>query len=311
MRLITQESMTRPEVLRWHRRLRERYAPPAGITLSVILPCSARKPYSLSRSHTSFQECIRRGARGRSSLVHEVILTSPLGLVPRELEGVYPASSYDVPVTGHWSHEEKEIAVSLLKDYLAKAGTRTIAHVDGAYREICSLLGVPMTGGKLLSQEGLRELEEGVRAGLEAGTGTGISRWERVLEDLRRVADFQFGLGAGEHIVPRGASMKGGRVYLEGRQVAAIRKDGLLALTLEGARLLLPCGRYTASLNFKPEMRNVFAAGIEAADGDIRPEDEVIALYKGEVVGVGRAVLNGEEMARSKKGLALALRHRA
>ena len=302
--------MTRPEVLRWHRRLRERYTPPAGITLSVILPCSARKPYSLSRSHTSFQECIRRGARGRSSLVHEVILTSPLGLVPRELEGVYPASSYDVPVTGHWSHEEKETAVGLLKDYLAKAGTKVLAHVDGAYREICSLLGVPMTRGNLLSQEGLRELEEGVRAGLEGGGGTEARR-ERALEDLRRVADFQFGLGAGEYIVPHGASMKGGRVYLEGRQVAAVRKDGLLALTLEGARLLLPCGRYTARLNFKPEMRNVFAAGIEAADGDIRPEDEVIALYKGEVVGVGRALLNGEEMARSRKGLALALRHRA
>ncbi len=311
MRLITQESMTRPEVLRWHRRLMERYAPPAGITLSVILPCSARKPYSLSRSHTLFRERIRRGAGKGWPLVHEVVLTSPLGLVPRELEGVYPASSYDVPVTGHWSHEETEIAVSLLKDYLAKAGTRAIAHVDGAYREICGLLGVPMTGGKLLSQEGLRELEEGVRAGLEAGPGTGVSRGERFLEDLRRVADFQFGLGAGEHIIPRGASMKGGRVYLEGRQVAAVRKDGLLALTLEGARLLLPCGRYTARLNFKPEMRNVFAAGVEAADGDIRPEDEVIALYEGEVVGVGRAVLNGEEMARSKKGLALALRHRA
>lgn len=311
MKLITQESMARPEVLRWHRRLRERYIPPSGITISVILPCSARKPYSLSRSHTRFREYIRRGARGKLPMVHEVVLTSPLGIVPRELEGVYPASSYDIPVTGHWSSEEKEIGVSLLRDYLAKAGTRTIAHVDGAYREICGLLGVPMTQGKLLSQEGLRELEEGVRAGLEADPGPGISRGERVLEDLRRVADFQFGRGAGGYIIPNRVSVRGGRVYLEGKQVAAVRRDGLLALTIEGARLLLPYEKYTARLNFKPGTRSIFAAGIEEADGDIRPEDEVITLYKGEVVGVGRALLNGEEMVRSKKGLALALRHRA
>ena len=37
----------------------------------------------------------------RSSL-HELIVTSPVGLVPRELENSYPASSYDIPVIGIW-----------------------------------------------------------------------------------------------------------------------------------------------------------------------------------------------------------------
>ena len=35
-----------------------------------------------------------------------MIITSPLGLVPRELELIFPAQQYDIPVTGHWFEDE-------------------------------------------------------------------------------------------------------------------------------------------------------------------------------------------------------------
>src|SRR3989454_1379378 len=45
------ESLTRPEIVRFRRRIRERYAKPPSARVLVLLPCSARKPYSTSRSH--------------------------------------------------------------------------------------------------------------------------------------------------------------------------------------------------------------------------------------------------------------------
>ena len=75
-----------------------------------MLPCSAKKPYSTSRSYTRFRRAI--ASSGYSRIVHEVIVTSPLGIVPRELEMFYPAKDYDIPVTGHWDRDE----VSFVQD---------------------------------------------------------------------------------------------------------------------------------------------------------------------------------------------------
>ena len=56
----------------------------------VLLPCSARKPYSLSRSHALFAGAVRDRA-------HELIVTSPLGIVPRELEPLLPGRALRRP----------------------------------------------------------------------------------------------------------------------------------------------------------------------------------------------------------------------
>jgi len=97
------QSLSRPEVLRFRRRLAERYEKPASARVLVLLPCSARKPYAESKTHRRFREAVWRS--GNAHAVHEVIVTSPFGLVPRELERAYPVAHYDVPVTGDWSRD--------------------------------------------------------------------------------------------------------------------------------------------------------------------------------------------------------------
>ncbi len=66
-------------------------------------------------------------------MVHEVILTSPLGLVPRELELTYPASNYDIAVTGYWDEDEKKMMRTLIQKYLQKnVYDATIMHIPPA-----------------------------------------------------------------------------------------------------------------------------------------------------------------------------------
>jgi archaeosine synthase len=307
MEFVTAQSLGRPEVVRWHSRMVERYTPPKGIKLTVVLPCSARKPYSKSRTHRLFAEYIKKGAGRRMGLVHEVMLTSPLGLVPRELEGIYPAAHYDTPVTGEWSDEEKEIALRLLKDYMKKAKTDVIAHVDGAYRDIVGELDIRMTGRDIRSDEALKELANEVSESL--GSHKKIKKDK--IGPYRAVCDFQFGKGASKHLLPHGTGENRGRLFVETRQVAALNpRTGYLALTLEGGEMLAGFGRHIVEIAFKPEQSNIFSIGVPKAGDDIRVGDEVIVLYKDKVVGVGRAALSGPEMVGSKKGLAVALRHR-
>ncbi len=308
MFLSTEESLHRPEVSRWRKRMLERYIPPPDIELTIVLPCSAKKPYSESKSHRHFREYIRKGAKGNMSHVHEVVLTSPLGLVPRELEGLYPAAHYDVPVTGHWSAEEKEITAALLADYLKKTDKPAIAHVEGAYRDICGALDIMMTEGG----HGRSSLDELAQAIEEALAGMKPIRTDRRKNTLRAICDFQFGRGANKSIIPDDAVVKGGQVFLGSEQIAAVNlNNGYLALGLAGGRLLKEYGSNWVTISFKPETNSVFAAGVEDADPGIRASDEVVVIYEGEVAGVGRAALSGEEMKRAERGLAVQLRHRA
>src|SRR5947199_8932381 len=122
------ESLARPEIIRFRRRIRERYAKPPSTSVLLLLPCSARKPYSTSRSHRRFRDAVL--ATANPSAVHEVIVTSPLGLIPRELERFYPAGAYDIPVTGDWSRDEGAMVTDDLRAFLAANRYETgVAHL--------------------------------------------------------------------------------------------------------------------------------------------------------------------------------------
>ncbi len=115
---ITEESLYRPEARRWRQRMN--LLEPAGDVV-VVLPCSMKKPYSISKSHTIFMRATKK--------VQEAILTSPFGVCPREMERTYPIQSYDTSTTGNWSQEEIDVTGKCLKDYVG--GKEVIAHVSG------------------------------------------------------------------------------------------------------------------------------------------------------------------------------------
>ncbi|MEZ5334293.1 MAG: archaeosine synthase subunit alpha [Methanolobus sp.] len=198
------ESQNRVEIVRFAKRIQERYTPPETDIL-LLLPCSAKKPYSTSNSHWKFINALRKNRK----FVHEVIITSPLGIVPRELELTYPAAHYDTTVTGYWDADEKEWVASCLENYLLQHKyTSIVAHVEDAYRDICEIVSRKTSGieiiytslGSVSSPESLKKLSETV-----AGLCTGRKRThEQTQKDLMKaVADYQFGKGSGKILVPK------------------------------------------------------------------------------------------------------------
>jgi len=297
----TAESLKRAEVKRFADRVLNRYRAPMSDVL-LLLPCSARKPYSTSRSHRLFAEAIRPWKR----YLHELILTSPLALVPRELEEVYPAASYDVPVTGHWDLEERAWLLSCLDTFLEKKGHyKIVAHIEGELREIVEHHGIDAIytdGGS--GSIGLARLSEAVRVACQ-----GAPR----LEDLRlqrfsAVADYYFGSRGSDALLDGKVKVRGREIQDDtGKALAMMTANGTLALSLEGARRMETAGSYIIDIGDFVPKGSLLAPGVMDADEQIRPGDEVI-IRGGMAFGMGRARMSGWEMIRSSRGVAADIR---
>ncbi|MGC9515492.1 archaeosine synthase subunit alpha [Methanocrinis sp.] len=296
------ESLQRVEVTRFARRVLERYRAPEGDVL-LLLPCSARKPYSTSRSHRLFAMALG----GTRRKLAELILTSPLALVPRELEEVYPAASYDVPVTGRWDLEERDWITSCLDRYLERNPyQRIIAHLNGELWEMVEEHGIDAvyTGGGT-GGDALKELKEAAaEATRDAKVLPGYS-----IRRFSALADYHFGRGAGGALLAGDVKVKGRELQSDDMTaLAALTPNGTIALSLEGARRLLPLGGYIVEIGDFLPRGDVLAPGVVGADDQIRPGDEV--MVRGEAAfGVGRARMSGWEMVESTRGIAVELRH--
>ncbi|MHA1902385.1 MAG: DUF5591 domain-containing protein [Candidatus Thorarchaeota archaeon] len=325
--LVGPESYYAPSIRRFREYVASRHSPPSHKKIVLLLPCSARKPYSDSRSHKRFGDAIDSALGSARAQIAEVILTSPLGVIPRELERMYPAANYDIPVTGSWDAEETEIAVKALLEYLTKhdESTVVVAHVSGGYLEIVrnaepkieQSLIYTTHDSHATSQDALQSLRDVMTdmkemRGLEHGSPTFLK------DTVRATADFQFGVGAGVALVPDDAKLTG-KVYrmivcrVDKEQTCAfVASSGTLSLTLDGARRLEPLRQYWVKFNGEQvEGGSLFAVGITEADSKIRPGDEVIIINQhDDVVAVGRSEMSGLEMCEFNKGRAVSLRHK-
>lgn len=296
---ITEESLFRPEAVRW--RKRSLLLEPMGDAV-VVLPCSMRKPYSSSRSHMIFMK-VTKG-------MQEAILTSPFGVCPRELEKTYPIQSYDTSTTGDWSYEEIKVVGECLKEYVNEK--EVIAHVSGGYRQVCEEYldeaVYTCTDGKTTSRESMENLKNEVKKYPR------IKGRAKTLHMLRSIARFQFNTKKADVIIPDNVKIIGRfdrRLMVDGKQIATLHfNNGFYSLNLHGGEILKDIGAKWVKIGFDLKTNTLFSPGVEDAHEDIIPGDEVVILKDDEVVGVGKAVLNGNEMKRAVKGVAVKIRHR-
>ena len=305
------ESQNRVEVRRFAERINTRFRSDGEILL--LLPCSAKKPYSTSRSHMAIINALGR----YRNFIREVIITSPMGVVPRELELVYPAAHYDVAVTGVWDLEERKWVSDCLRNFIDNNHfKRIIAHVEGPYREVCEQTGREMIftcDGKLTSEASISSLLNELDKAIGDISPSKRNSEEQQRDMFRKMADYEFGHGSGDMLVSRDSFVKGRfaqYVLFDGREqlCSIIPKYGSLALTIAGARKLKLDERYFVEIdNFVPK-GSILAPGVVNADPVIRPGDDV--FVKGaKAVAVGKAKMSGPEMVASKRGIAVELRH--
>lgn len=295
----TELAINRPEARRWRDRMIN--LDPLGDVV-VVLPCSMRKPYSQSKTHMTFM----RATKG----FQEVILTSPFGICPREMERTYPIQSYDVSTTGDWSQEEIDVTGKCLQDYVDDKPV--IAHVSGGYRKVCKnyLDDALYTceDGKTTSSQSMHNLRKNLK------NYSKIKDKNKNLKKLRSIARYQFNGRDADSLIPDGSRITGRfnrRIIHENKQIATLLYEtGLFSLNLDGGQKLLEIDKNWVEIDFELKTNTLFTPGVVNAYPDIIPRDEVVILRDGDVVGVGRAVLEGEEMKKAEKGVAVRIRHR-
>jgi 7-cyano-7-deazaguanine tRNA-ribosyltransferase len=278
------ESIHRPIVYRYEKRFFERYRHPKA-TVQVGFE-EGGKPYS---------KFYRKEIAAVSKVTNaHFIVNSVFGPVPIELDEMYPIAQSVIP--DELDPETHERMRKLMERHSHKGLFSLALMWDGD--ETLEFLGI---------------------------SGGDKNTFDLDMLRVRAVSDMQFGKGAQDVLytgeIELVKSKKTGKirnVISDGQHILSMRaSDGLFTLKLEGAKRLhkgfsQPNLRVIVeddSVEFNREGKNVFAKFVVDCDEVLRPKDEVLIVDKNdELVAVGRAVMNREEMLAFRMGIAVKVR---
>lgn len=259
----------------------------------VLLPCSERKPYRLSKSHAKFLDIL-----GHYDIEH-LMVTSPLGIVPRSLEDVWPASHYDIPVTGTWTQDEILRIQNVLKSFLERHSFQLIINhstidINHLHEHVIST----RNGFGALSSQALKHLDEAVQNAIkEFGVGRTkasqalMNRFQAIADKIMKSSSWL------DDCVIRGKPPRW-RIEHNGQQIAIWSIDrnafsfSKAAIDLLHQHNALPRVQLLPNVNWNGD---IFPHMVESFDVDLRKNDDVLVYKENIAIGIARVVAPGWE----------------
>jgi archaeosine synthase len=305
LRCHTFSSREDPIVSDWYNLISQTYEAPKNMReVLILLPCSAKKPYRFSKSHKAFMRSI-----GNTS-AHHVMVTSPLGLVPRDLERIWPAAHYDVPVTGDWDADEILRIRTLAKGYVAKQGYKVVINHSGV--ELPDL-GIPChdtrQGDGGTSYVALDRLSAKVKEVMSELGLKGIRGHKLLMAEFASISRHH---GLNDHWLD-GAVVSGKpprfKIMLENKQLAqwnpiraslSVSKAALPIMYEKGS---LPVVEISMEGSWNGD---IFGAMVVSYPENIRVGAEFLVVKDGDLIGSARAVAPGFEWPSTPGRLAKA-----
>jgi archaeosine synthase len=324
-------SYYRPDFKEFRQRTLKNFEPEPWTTMVIVLPCSAKKPYSLSKSHKKFQRILKKF----SEFAHfqEIILTSPLGAIPRQLENIYPANSYDISVTGEWDDTEKEITADMLYHILTKYNENIpiICLLENDYLDIVKNVNSNLPHnfyftkikGKVTSKESLESFESVVnqhlgdfKPSIKLVDSNYLSNtWIR---KFIKILDYQFGAGTGMNIINSAlkpfkfnSNSQVELIDLETKEKIGVFKTSLgkISLTIQGLKKMVqsPFSMDSNIIVFNGQNiqgSNLFRQGILEFSSDLISNNYAIIIdkEKKEIIGTGLLTVGSNFIRNSKTG---------
>jgi archaeosine synthase len=319
IRVTYREDLNNPDFQLWERRIIDDYTPLGGRGVLLLLPCSARKPYSTSRTHQRIRDALKP-IKGWRKAVHQIVITSPLGAVPMELEDLYPASHYDIPVTGDWFPEEIERTRKVVLSIIDKGDYGSIIsfHHDGSFffpegTRDGELKGIPFTDVHAVAASMGRDpndvLLEHLGPLVEGYPKSGNSELQELLGQIRFSCAMDL---TGIEGLQVKWSRRGKELRL-GRDVLFVFKKGGPVPTTRGGEIIWRTegnGKRVFIDDFKPR-GTVFSQGVTGSSGKIRTGDIVLVGSGESYRGVGRAMVPSGVMVCGVRGPAVQMIHTA
>ena len=287
------ESLCRSEVLRHMQKLREM---PKKRDLIILPP--TRKPYSKFISG-KLGEFYIYGAEQEIDLDNTdfMVLDIPFGLIPLEIDEVYPLSQNDAPKTRDVD------SIEFVEDF--------ISEFVEYYEQV------------LIHSRVIKDLEIGLYN--KCISSDEIRYQKDDIKKVKAIADYQFGVGAGEALFKGNIniekSKKTGKIrHIYDGKVLLVNmraSDSFLVLSKEGAKRLhnampYPHNRVVVNKDSEPfalDGKSVFCKFVVDCDDDIRSNDEVLIVNEEDkLLAYGKALLGACEIKEFQTGQAIKTR---
>jgi 7-cyano-7-deazaguanine tRNA-ribosyltransferase len=287
------ESLHRSEVLRHHKKLMEM---PKKRDL-VILP-STRKPYSKFISG-KLGEFYIYGSQQEFDIENTdfMVLDVPFGLIPLDIDELYPLSQSDAPRIR--DSDSLDFISSFMSDFIEN------------YEQV------------LIHSKIIRELDVGLyNKSIESDE---IRYKKDDLRKIKAIADYQFGVGAGDALFTGNIniekSKKTGKIrhIFDGKvNIVNMRaSDSYLILSKEGAKRLhnampYPLNRVVVNKDSEPfalDGKSIFSKFVVECDENIRANDEVLIVNEEDkLLAYGKSLLSAVEINNFQTGQAIKTR---
>ena len=142
--------LVRPEVARHRKRIAERYSSPRNADILLLMPQARTKPFHKSREYKEAAKVLRKVLGESVSSVHVCFYHAPFGVVPVEIDEVYPLSQHEsvLPL----DKETLEYVASQVANYIAQRDYKAVVllhdsenwrdEILKACRKACSVKGI-------------------------------------------------------------------------------------------------------------------------------------------------------------------------
>ncbi len=157
--------LARPEIAHYRKHLTERYMPPADAKVLLLVPQTRNKPFHKAPEFKKIRQLFRSLGKELSVQVHVCVYSAPFGLVPVELDEVYPMSQHE---TAHPHDQETvEYVAAQTAEYIKRSTYKSVVllndpkHWNDTVRKACikacKTVGLPF-GSEDANIQGSREI---------------------------------------------------------------------------------------------------------------------------------------------------------
>ncbi|MFO8133456.1 MAG: tRNA guanosine(15) transglycosylase TgtA [Thermoplasmatota archaeon] len=254
-------SLRRPVIERLHRRLLERFRFHFPVSVVVDEP---RKPYTVHRPELQ-------------QMAANVLVDTSLGLLPLELEDMYPVAQSVFPVR---LDAGSRMLLQDFNEHMLDRVPRTVEHSEVA-----------------CDADGFNVRKIRAVADMQFGCGAADALFDGSLE-----------------LVTSKRTGKVRNVFCDGEHVVSLRaRDGLFTLKIAGAARLheafddrrLCIVMDDEAVPYVRDGKSVFARFVADADPELRPGDEAVVVDENDMlIGVGQCRMNRDEMLSFPRGMA-------
>jgi 7-cyano-7-deazaguanine tRNA-ribosyltransferase len=116
--------LARPEVVHYRSQMMERYCPSEDARILLLMPQTRNKPFHKAQEFKKTQQVLQRLDKQLSDSVHVCIYAAPFGVIPMELDEVYPLSQHETALP--LDRETIEYVASQVSEYINRTHYETV-----------------------------------------------------------------------------------------------------------------------------------------------------------------------------------------